>query len=338
VVRASDRINVNLALFGGQGVGISAISQRVPLVAPARVVALNYSATLGLGLYLSVSAFRDFRDEKARGVFFSVSGSFGDRISANVSRSRQNDVRSTTTTLARSADYGGGFGWGLQSVNTNGAPLRQAQVTYLGNYGQVTAYTLDTGTNRTTSLDLNGALVLMDSSVHAARQVGAGFALVSTDGVSGVPVLQENQVIGRTSSSGYLLVPNLSPYLQNQLGIDTTRLPLDARVASSSQTVVPARLSGVLVRFPVETYEAASVVLHDADGKPLPVGTPVKHLESGGDSVVGFDGVAFVDHLQALNHVQATVNGLACVAEFSYTPVKGNAMGTMGPFVCRSVQ
>ncbi|MRX08163.1 fimbria/pilus outer membrane usher protein [Pseudoduganella sp. FT25W] len=338
VVRASDRINFNLALFGGQGVGISAISQRVPLVAPARVMALNYSATLGLGLYLSVSAFRDLRDEKARGVFFSVSGSFGDRISANISRSRQNDVRSTTTTLARSADYSGGFGWGLQSVNTNGAPLRQAQLTYLGNYGQATAYTFDTGSSRSTSLDLNGALVLMDGSVHAARQVGAGFALVSTDGVSGVPVLQENQVIGRTSGSGYLLVPNLSPYLQNQLGIDTTRLPLDARVASSSQTVVPARQSGVLVRFPVETYEAASVVLNDADGKPLPVGTPVRHLESGGDSVVGFDGVAFVDHLQALNHVQATVNGVTCVAEFSYAPVKGNAMGTMGPFVCRSVQ
>jgi hypothetical protein len=48
-----------------------------------------------------------------------------------------------------------------------------------------------------------GALVLMDGGVHAARQVGAGFALVSTDGVGGVPVLQENQVIGKTSGSGY---------------------------------------------------------------------------------------------------------------------------------------
>jgi outer membrane usher protein len=33
--------------------------------------------------------------------------------------------------------------------------------------------------------------------------------------------------------------------------------------------VVPARASGVLVRFPVETYEAASVILQGADGKPL---------------------------------------------------------------------
>ncbi|EEF25764.1 conserved hypothetical protein, partial [Ricinus communis] len=268
-VRASDRANLTLALAGGQGVGLSVVNLRAPLAPPARIAALNYSASLGWGLYLSVSAFRDFRDDKARGVFFSVSGSFGDRISANLSSSRQNGVRNTTATLARSADYSGGFGWGLQSSDSNGAPQRQAQLTYLGNYGQVTAYTLQNGANRTSSLDVAGALVLMDRSVHAARQVGAGFGLVSTDGVGGVPVLQENQVIGKTSSAGYMLVPNLTPYLQNQLGIDTTHLPLDARVASTTQAVVPARLSGVLVRFPVETYEAASVVVHDAAGQPL---------------------------------------------------------------------
>jgi outer membrane usher protein len=336
VVRATDRFNFSMALFGGQGVGLSLVNVRAPLSPPARIAALNYSVGLGWGMYLSVSAFRDFRDEKSRGVFFSISGSFADRISATVSRSRQNGVRGTTTTLSRSADYSGGFGWGLQSASNNGTAVHQAQGTYLGNYGQVTAYTLDTGGNRSSSLDVAGAVVLMDGSVHAARQVGAGFGLVSTDGVGGVPVLQENQVIGKTSSSGYMLVPNLTPYLQNQVGIDTTHLPLDARVASTTQTVVPARLSGVLVRFPVETYEAASVILHDAAGKPLPAGTTVLHVESGAGTLVGFDGVAFIDHLEPLNHLQATVDGVRCVAEFSYTPVKGNALSTMGPFVCRS--
>jgi outer membrane usher protein len=338
VVRASDRINFNLSLFGGQGIGLSAISVRAPLVPPARVLALNYSATLGLGLYLSVSAFRDLRDDKARGVFFSISGSFGDRVSANVSRSRQNGVRSTTTTLARSADYSGGFGWGLQSLNTNGSPLRQAQLTYLGNYGQITAYTMDTGNTRSTSLDMAGSLVVMDSSVHAARQVGAGFGLVSTEGVGGVPVMQENQVIGRTSSSGYMLVPNLTPYLQNQVGIDITHLPLDARIASSSQTVVPARLSGVLVKFPVEKYEAVSVIVHAADGKPLAAGTQVLHLESGNSTVAGFEGMVFVDNLQPLNHLQVTLDGKRCVAEFRYTADKNNALATVGPVLCRGVQ
>jgi outer membrane usher protein len=70
------------------------------------------------------------RDAKSRGVFFSLSGTLGERISATVSRSRQKDVQTTTMTLSRSVSYGGGFGWALQSVNNNGTPLRQAQGTY----------------------------------------------------------------------------------------------------------------------------------------------------------------------------------------------------------------
>ncbi|TFW16233.1 fimbria/pilus outer membrane usher protein, partial [Duganella callida] len=305
---------------------------------PARVAALTYSASLGFGLYASVSAFRDFKDDQARGVFFSLSGSFWDRISANASRSRQNGVQTNSLTLSRTADYSGGFGWALQSVQNNGAPQRQGQLTYLGNYGQVTGYTQETGGNRTSSVDVSGALVLMDGTVHAARQVGAGFALVSTDGVGGVPVLQENQAIGRTSSGGYMLVPNLNPYLQNQIGIDPSHLPLDARIASTGQAVVPARLSGVLVRFPVEKYEAASVILHDANGKPLATGSQVLHVETGNSTIVGFDGVAFIDHLAPLNHLKATVDGAACIVEFAYQPERGNPLGTLGPFVCKGVQ
>jgi outer membrane usher protein len=335
---ASDRINFNLSLFGGQGLGLSMVNYRAPLVPAARIAALSYSASLGLGLYLSASAFRDLRDDAARGVFFSLSGSFGDRISANASSGRQNDVRTTALTLQRSADYGGGFGWGLQSMDTNGTPLRQAQLTYLGNYGQVTALTQDANGSRATSMDVTGSLVLMDGSVHAARQVGAGFALVSTDGVGGIPVLQENRVIGKTSGSGYLLVPNLNPYLSNQVAIDTSSLPLDARIASTGQTVVPARLSGVLARFPVERYEAASVILHGADGKPLAAGIEVLHEQSGGITVVGFDGVTFVDRLAPLNRLRLSVGGVACIVEFNYVAVKGDAMPTIGPFICRSVQ
>lgn len=337
-VRASDRINLGLALPGGQGVSFSAVSLREPLQPPARVLAVNYSMSLGLGLYLSASAFRDYRDRQASGVYFSLSGTFGDRISATASRNRQNDVRSTTYTVTRTADYGGGFGWGLQSSGAGDNRTRQAQLTYLGNYGQVTGYSLDSNGMRTSSLDVAGALVLMDGSVHAARQVGAGFGLVSTDGVAGVPVLQENQVIGHTSSGGYMLVPNLTPYLQNQVGIDISRLPLDARIASSSRQVVPARMSGVLVRFPVEKYEAASVILHDAAGQPLPAGTRLLHVESGASTVVGFDGVAFVDHLAPRNHLRATLDGVPCVVEFSYTAASGNPLATLGPFVCKGVQ
>jgi len=336
-VRASNRVNVNMGLFGGQTLGLSFISQRVPVSPPARVAALSYAATLGAGLYLSVSAYRDFRDANTRGIFFSLSGTFGDRLSANASSGRQNGVQSKNLTLGRTVDYAGGFGWGLQSLENNGATLRQAQGTYLGNYGQVGAFLQESGGKRETAFSASGSVVVMDGSVHAARQVGAGFALVSA-GVGGLPVLQENRPIGTTSSSGYLLVPNLTPYLSNQISIDTSSLPLDARIARTTLTVVPARRSGVVAEFPVETYAAATVILHDAAGQPLATGLEVVHLESGATTVTGFDGLAFIDNLAPLNHVQAVVEGRRCIAEFAYVTEPGNAMPTIGPVVCRSVQ
>lgn len=337
-VRASDRLNLSVSLSRGQGLGLSLVSLRQPLSEPAKVAALNYSVALGMGLYFSASAFRDFHTRSARGVFFSLSGSFGDRISANASRSSQNGTHSNTLTLSRGADYSGGFGWGLQSTQGNGMPSHQAQATYLGNYGQLTGYLQQSGGNRSSSVDVAGSVVLMDGGLHLARQVGAGFALVSTDGVGGVPVLQENQVIGRTSSSGYLLVPNMNPYFPNQLNIDTSALPLDARVTNTSRSVVPARQSGVLVKFPVETYAAASVILHGADGKPLSAGITVLHVESGDSTVVGYDGVAFIDHLQARNHLRLQVDGKPCLIEFPYDDVKGEPMPTLGPFRCQEAQ
>ncbi|KQN67787.1 fimbrial assembly protein [Duganella sp. Leaf61] len=336
-VRASNRVNINMGLFGGQTLGLSFISQRVPVSPPARVAALSYAATLGAGLYLSVSAYRDFRDANTRGIFFSLSGTFGDRLSANASSGRQNGVQSKNLTLGRTVDYAGGFGWGLQSLENNGATLRQAQGTYLGNYGQVGAFLQESGGKRETAFSASGSVVVMDGSVHAARQVGAGFALVSA-GVGGLPVLQENRPIGTTSSSGYLLVPNLTPYLSNQISIDTSSLPLDARIARTTLTVVPARRSGVVAEFPVETYAAATVILHDAAGQPLATGLEVVHVESGATTVTGFDGLAFIDNLAPLNHVQAVVEGRRCIAEFAYVKEPGNAMPTIGPVVCRSVQ
>lgn len=336
-IRASNRVNVNLGLFGGQTLGLSFISQRVPVAPPARVAALSYAATPGAGLYLSVSAYRDFRDASTRGLFFSLSGTFGERLSANASTGRQNGVASKSLTVGRTVDYAGGFGWGLQSLENNGAILRQAQGTYLGNYGQLGAFLQESGGKRETAFSASGSVVVMDGGVHAARQVGAGFALVSA-GVGGLPVLQENRPIGTTSRSGYLLVPNLTPYLSNQISIDTSSLALDARIARTTLTVIPARRAGVVADFPVETYAAASVILHDAAGLPLAAGLEVLHLESGAATVTGFDGLAFIDNLAPLNHVQAVVEGRRCIAEFAYVKEQGNAMPTIGPVVCRGVQ
>ena len=174
----------------------------------------------------------------------------------------------------------------------------------------------------------------MDGHVDAARQVGSGFALVSTGGVAHIPVLHENRQIGVTGDSGYLLVPNLNAYGDNQISIGTDSLDVDARVPVTNINVVPRSLSGVLASFPVERYSAATVIVQGADGKPLATGLPVLHVQSGKRSVVGFDGVTFVDDLAAQNQLRIGEGDSLCTVNFPYARPADGGLPVIGPLRC----
>lgn len=331
--RRSDRASLNLSLPFGQSAGLSYIGYRVPGQQAARVAALNWSAPLPAGAYASLGAWRDLDRREARGLSFSISMSFGERTSASATTGRQQGQRSHNVALVRPADYGGGFGWAVQQGGIETSRYAQGQLQYLGNAGQVTVLGQRNGERNGIAIDAGGSLVLMDGIVAPARQVGTGFAMVST-GVADVPVVHENRPLGRTDARGYLLVPNLIPYTNNLLSIDTTGLPADARVPSTEMTAIPQRLAGVLVRFPVEQYAAATVILHDGAGRPLPVGTPVTDPVSGNRTVVGFDGVTFVDGLQGHNRLIAGTGTGRCEVAFAWQAGKGQ-LPVIGPLVCR---
>ncbi len=334
--RRSDRVSLNLALPFGQSAGISYVGYRVPGQEAARIAALNWSSPLPGGAYASVGAWRDLDRREARGLSFSISMSFGERISASATAGRQQGERSHNVALVRPADYGGGFGWALQQGGIETSRYAQAQVQYLGTAGQATVIAQRNGDRNGFAVDAGGSLVLMDGVLAPARQVGAGFAMVST-GLADVPVVHENRPLGRTDARGYLLVPNLIPYTNNLLSIDTAALPVDARVPSTSQIAVPQRLAGVLVRFPVEQYAAATVILHGADGMPLPVGTAVTDPATGRGTVVGFDGVTFVDGLRAQNRLVAGPAAARCEVRFAWQAAPGE-LPVIGPLVCRPAE
>lgn len=331
--RRNDRASLNMALPFGQSAGISYIGYEAPGLAPARIAALNWSAAFPGGIYASLGAWRDLDRREARGLSLSLSMAIGERTSASVTAGRQQGQRSHNIALARPADYGGGFGWALQQGGIETSRYTQAQLQYLGSAGQVTVIGQRNGERNDVAIDAGGALVLMDGVVAPARQVGAGFALVST-GAPGVPVVHENRPLGRTDSRGYLLVPNLIPYANNLLSIDTTALPVDARVRSTSATAVPQRLAGVLVSFPIERYAAATVILHGTDDEPLPVGTPVSDPASGKSTVVGYDGMAFVDDLRAENRLVVGAGAQRCEVRFAWRESAGS-LPVIGPLSCR---
>nr|WP_314543977.1 FimD/PapC C-terminal domain-containing protein [uncultured Massilia sp.] len=140
-------------------------------------------------------------------------------------------------------------------------------------------------------------------------------------------------MIGRTDGAGRLLVPDLMPYVRNEIGIDVTALPADMRVASTRESIVPRQSAGVMARFALERYTAAALILHGADGKPLPVGTRVV-LEGGAETLVGYDGIVFVEGLKPANRLVVGEGAHACTLPFDYQPATGGALPTIGPLIC----
>ncbi|SDQ39623.1 outer membrane usher protein [Paraburkholderia fungorum] len=343
VPTATDRVTLALPFFSRQTVSLSYIGYRFPGIPSSRIGSLSYTVNFGNLASLTLSTYKDFLQHDSQGVFLTASFGLGNNTAINTSVGRQNGQSTYNLNAQRPPDYAGGWGWGVQAGGTGAIPYRQAQGQYLGKYGEVTAIAQDIDRQASASLDMSGAVVFMDGTVQPARRIDDGFALVSTDGVPNVPVLHENRVIGTTDSGGHLLIPDLNAYQHNQVAIDSMNLPADARIASVSMDLVPKSHAGVLASFRMSRYSAASIILREADGKLMPPGTRVHHVESGADTIVGYDGLTFIEKLQRDNHLEIENGGdgdghgaVRCAVEFTYERPANGTLPTIGPLTCRA--
>jgi outer membrane usher protein len=101
--------------------------------------------------------------------------------------------------------------------------------------------------------------------------------------------------------------------------------------------VVPRQYAGVVARFALARYAAATLTLVKPDGKAPEVGTPARLEGSAQASVVGYDGVLFVEGLRAENRVLVGAGKDACEVRFAYKAVAGE-LPAIGPLVCQPVQ
>ncbi len=334
VPRQTERVTVSMPLGRSQSVAVSYIGYRMPDVPMAKLGSATYTANLHSRVVMTLSAYKDFSQSNSEGVFLGLSLMLGDRTQVGASVGRQAGEDTYSVSAQSSVPYEGGWGWAVQNGRTGGMQVNQGQVQYLGRYGMLAGMVQDYGGRTQASAQATGSLVLMDGTAIPSRRINDSFALVSTDGTPDVAVLHENRKLGRTNGSGYLLVPDLNSYQTNRISIDPEDLPVDVRLDSTKAVVVPQGGAGVLTTFQVEKYAAASVVLTTPDGAFLPVGAEVAHVESGKHSVVGYEGLTFVEDLAARNRLRVKGSGVSCVVEFDYVHSDSDPMPTLGPFVC----
>jgi outer membrane usher protein len=322
-----------------QSVSLSHAHQRIAGSEGSRIVSLGYNASLfasRVGVFANL--YRDIGRANGTGAIAGISITLDKRTSAYANLRRERGENRASVGATRPVDYDlGGFGWAVSADSGNRDYHHGlARLDYRNRYGDWSAAVERSefgGADYTSaSLSGTGALVWMAGRTMATRAIPEGFALVSTNGVSDVPVLRENRPLGRTDSRGHLLVPDLPAWRSSQISIDTLALPVDARVATEHQLANPRERSGVLVDFPIDRYTGATLVLVDETATPLPPGTPIVLLDTSDSALIGYDGQVFFASLQAMNRFYAKTRKGGCRAEVRFDARQ--AMQTLGPFTC----
>jgi len=256
-------------------------------------------------------------------------------LSLGIERNQQGQTQQRVN-YSHAVPTEGGLGYNLGYATGDQPTYRQADLTWRLQSVQLQAGAYGTGDQTTKWADASGSLVWMDGGVYAANRIDDAFVLVSTDGYAGIPVNYENQRVGATDSGGHLLVPWTSGYYRGKYEIDPLNLPANVRSPSVEQRVAVRRGSGYLVEFPLTQVVAASLVLVDANRQELVLGSNVLHEQSGGRTVVGWDGLVYLENLEAHNSLLVTRgDGSQCRVQFDLDVAQHGDVPLLGPLVCQ---
>jgi outer membrane usher protein len=317
--KALDRINAGIALpedWGGLGLGALHIEDNTG--EHSYILSANYIRPLPWRASLTVTGFAQFGADEGLGIFAGASMPLGSWGSGSAGVTADHNGIAATASVSRPVKAEpGSFGWRAQ-VQQGEETHGQATLSYRAEFLDAEARAAQIGDATQADISVEGALVLADGGLFATRRIEDAFAVADV-GTADVPVFLDNQPVGKTGTSGKLLVTGLHSYEKNRISIDAENLPIDADVPETTLTVVPAERSGAIARFGVErTTDSALVIFRDATGAYLPAGAEVA-LEGGeAPFVIGYDGQAYMTGLKAQNVVTVTLAEGTCRAEFGY--------------------
>jgi len=332
--RALDRLSVGAPLpFAEGSLNFSYIRNLSADGSSDHILTAGYSRQIFGSATLYANGWADIGNSKNSGIAVGLSVPLGGGVTASSDGGRDE------TGAAIHAEVGkpvgrepGSFGWRLS--DTEGPEKhRSASLGYRSNHGQVDV-TADAYDGRYYGRgQVQGSVVAAGGDVFVANRIDDAFAVVDA-GAADVPVLYENKPVATTGLTGKALVSGLRSYEHNKIAIDPGKLPVNASVAKTEETVVPADGSGVIVDFGVDTKpHAAIVVLHGPTGEPLRAGLSGR-AAAGQNFVTGYDGRAFISNLAAKNEVAVELTGGVCHAAFRYTP-KDDQQVLIGPVICK---
>ncbi|MEO3325960.1 fimbria/pilus outer membrane usher protein [Enterobacter cloacae] len=178
-----------------------------------------------------------------------------------------------------------------RSGQGRGTDTSMARLGWSGGYGQLNGSYSYGATSRQTGVDAAGGMVISSEGMTLAQplDMNNGVALVAAPGVSGVPVGGWPGV--KTDFRGYTTLSFLTPYQENTVSLDPTRLPADAEITQTDVRVVPTKGAVTRAAFATHIGGRALISLKHPNGQALPFGAlATLSSKAGGTSGIVGDG------------------------------------------------
>jgi len=320
--KALDLAMISLPLAGAAGDLSVGVINRTTDTLSSLIVSGSYSRSVFGNAALYVSGFHDLKTDDT-GIFAGVTVSMGADEHTQIGVSNNAGLTEVSTEYAKTASReAGSLGWRIDDSEGN-LPNRSAAVTYQGTSARFEGGIDQLGNQIDGWATAEGAIVATNKGVFLSNRIDDAFAVVDV-GVPSVDVFLENRKVATTDGDGHALVPGLRSYQSNKISIDPTTLPPDAVTPDVTTLAVPGDRNGVAVALRSSiVVSGAVVVFRDQAGTFLPAGAQGTLSSTGQPFVVGYDGRAFIEGLDAQNTAIINVGGQGCTASFAFKARQG---------------
>lgn len=335
----SNLVSSNLSYMSRRygSVNIAYVSQINRDMPSNRIVTVGWGISLGRMGSLSISGLRDLAGIDSGTTFFTMwSMPLGSSHNAGLSSQSKRGVSTGNSndfaaSVQKNIPRGEGVGYFLQT-RTNGTSL--GAYTQQTNYGTYTAGVADDQGQTSTSLDANGGIAILGDNYFFSRRLDQSFAVAKIPDYPDVTVLADNQPVAKTDAKGEALIPRLRAYDKNEITINPSELPLDAKILGVRVEAVPYYRSGIEVKFPIERSNGATFTIELEDGTYMPVGAEVQIDSTQSQYAVGENGKVYVANLLAITKMHSTWHDQSCEFEVKYSP-SSDPLPDLGIVICR---
>lgn len=321
-------VSANLEQIGTIGIGY--IDSRPRGAARSRIATASWSLPLGSQAALFAAADYDLERGTASAQL-RVSVPFGGGTASSGLSREQGRGWVGQVEFSRSAPYAGGIGLAAGvALDERGRVFGQADATARTAKAQFNVGGSIAGGRHSLWGGASGSVVLIDGGLFAANDISDSFAVVSTNGVEGVPVYYENQHVGTTDRRGHVLVPRIPAYHPSSFTIDPMQLDAGFVPQAVKRRVAIAEGGAAIIDLPIRAMRSITLTLVDALSAPIEAGSLVR-LGNGAATVIGWDGVLYIEDASGAQRVAVTrPDGSHCSAAIS-TPHLQAEQGTVVP-------